>query len=787
MFPLSKLLIPTRRSLNQMVKKVGLKRKASFPSPDAGGVSDRSPRVLKNQGGVLCRVARLMGFGWLSFQTALLGWEGALLLPSGVPAGHFRVSLLGEGRNTLTAEDGGFRFYPPPQFPVRLVAVAPDGRVFGPIEVESPVSRLELPPTLTETMSVVSGAAPHLDLLPGSVAELLTAGDLEAQKPTRLFQALEEVPGGGRLGDGPDAVPALRNLARGRTLLILDGARVNAERRAGPSLTFLEPLTLEAIEVARGPASVAYGSDAFGGVIQVLTREPAWGGSSLRFSMEVGALGEPGRAAYASASRAGSKLDLGFDAYYRDMENQRAGGDEEILNSSFEAVGGSLQARWLLGRGLLRTRMAVDRVTDLGKASVDSQTIRSFYPEEVSRRVVLRFSGLFLELGEFHGVAGWGPYAITLDRDRQPTATSNRRVDRAITRAEDFELRGVLERAAQGGRLRLGVDLRGRMDLEAITEVIRFADDGQTPLRVDRTRAIEDASQVLSAGFAAWDRPLGEAMTVGLGLRGDRIQTRNRGGFFGSRRVNREALSGNLAWTWRVKETVQWVVQAARGFRSPTLSDRYFRGPSGRGFITGNPELDPETSWQLDSRLDWQLGASRFVLSAYRYEIRDLIERYRVENDFYFRNRGQVQISGIELDGQGHWGKEWSWRWSAVRSWGKTASGEAIDDILPPHVLGTLRWNRDRFASWLQVTVFSRHDKPGPTEVERPGFARVDLGASQRFRDTASLSLLVRNVFDRRYTASPDEAADRAPGRTVLLSLSWKLDSRVGPRSGLEP
>ena len=49
--------------------------------------------------------------------------------------------------------------------------------------------------------------------------------------------------------------------------------------------------------------------------------------------------------------------------------------------------------------------------------------------------------------------------------------------------------------------------------------------------------------------------------------------------------------------------------QVARGFRDPTLSDRYFRGPTGRGFITGNPDLEPETSLQCD-------GALRYVAAA---------------------------------------------------------------------------------------------------------------------------------------------------------------------------
>ncbi len=44
-----------------------------------------------------------------------------------------------------------------------------------------------------------------------------------------------------------------------------------------------------------------------------------------------------------------------------------------------------------------------------------------------------------------------------------------------------------------------------------------------------------------------------------------------------------------------------WPAQLARGFRAPLLSDRYYRGVTGRGFITGNPDLEarPATSATL--------------------------------------------------------------------------------------------------------------------------------------------------------------------------------------------
>ena len=86
------------------------------------------------------------------------------------------------------------------------------------------------------------------------------------------MQALETVPGINQVSEGHASVPAVRGLARGRTLFLIDGGRVTAERRVGPSGTFLDPSVVEGIDVARGPGSVAYGSDAFGGVISVRTR-----------------------------------------------------------------------------------------------------------------------------------------------------------------------------------------------------------------------------------------------------------------------------------------------------------------------------------------------------------------------------------------------------------------------------------------------------------------------------------------------------------------------------------
>ncbi len=157
-----------------------------------------------------------------------------------------------------------------------------------PYLVESiPEAGLEIrvSPLIEESVTVTAGAAPDIESAPANATTLLSRTDIEVRQPVNLTQALENVPGVNKVSEGQAAVPAIRGLARGRTLILIDGARVTSERRVGPSATYLDPFVLEGIQVARGPGSVAYGSDAFGGVIHGADPAPGSGialGPALR-------------------------------------------------------------------------------------------------------------------------------------------------------------------------------------------------------------------------------------------------------------------------------------------------------------------------------------------------------------------------------------------------------------------------------------------------------------------------------------------------------------------------
>ncbi|MCB1007448.1 MAG: TonB-dependent receptor [Acidobacteria bacterium] len=709
----------------------------------------------------------------------LFAIEARLLLADGSAAAGYIVSVVGRPISVPTAADGSFRLEPSPPLPFQVVARAPDGWLAPAVVVESlpesgPVE-VRLAPAVRDSVTVVSGVAPGLDLLPGAAATVVSVEALEQRPPQRLFQALEAVAGASKLGEGADSVPALRGLGRGRTLILIDGARVTAERRAGPSATFVDPGSLAAVEVVRGPGSVVYGSDAFGGVLNAVTRDPEIDGTALRWSVDGATGGQPLIAGFLAGSFRVGAGSLWVEAHGADADDGEAGGGKEIFNSGFSSLGGA--ARYLVpaGPGRLRASLMVERVDDLGKAAIDAREIRGFYPLEDSDRLQVSWLGATGSWDELEAALYYGRYHVILDRDRAPTATSNRRIDSSDTDSDDASLRWVGARELGGGRLQLGLDVYGRFDLSSITGRTTFAEDGETVTGVTEQVSIEKASQWTGGLFAVWSRPLGERVSLGLGARGDRIETENRGGYFGDRKESASPLSGNLALT--VTPAAGWSVtaQVARGFRSPTLSDRYFRGPSGRGFVTGNPDLDPESALQWDLAVRHGRAGRSLALYAYRYEIDDLIERYREGDDFFFRNRGEARVEGIEIEAQSALSAEWDLEAGAAWTRSRAGDGEPIDDAPAPNGFVGLRWSGERFYGWLRGTVFLDKDDPGPTEVERPGYELLDLGGGYRLSDAFEVRLTVRNATDLRYFASPDESADRSPGRTIGLGFSGRF------------
>jgi outer membrane receptor protein involved in Fe transport len=195
---------------------------------------------------------------------------------------------------------------------------------------------------------------------------------------------------------------------------------------------------------------------------------------------------------------------------------------------------------------------------------------------------------------------------------------------------------------------------------------------------------------------------------------------------------------------------------------------------SGRGFVTGNPELDPERSHQWDMAFRTFLSTStRVAVYGYYYEIEDLIERYQEGTNFFFRNRGEQELVGGEVEVD----TDISSRLSARVTF-SIARGEIVDDgsdaaDVPP-MAGSISF-RHQATDWiwyqLGLWMQARDDRPGPTETETPGYGVVDLAAGTNLGSGFGIGVRVRNLLDHIYPESPDAAATLAPGRAYTFSV----------------
>lgn len=120
---------------------------------------------------------------------------------------------------------------------------------------------------------------------------VLAREELQEKRFGSLAEALQDVPGidvGGEAGKTGGLSISIRGMPSDYTLVLIDGRRQNAPGNVTPngfgesSTSFMPPVNaIDRIEVVRGPMSTLYGSDAMGGVVNIITRKVGdrWAGS----------------------------------------------------------------------------------------------------------------------------------------------------------------------------------------------------------------------------------------------------------------------------------------------------------------------------------------------------------------------------------------------------------------------------------------------------------------------------------------------------------------------------
>lgn len=200
---------------------------------------------------------------------------------TGTPLPGVQVVVAELGRTTTTDASGRFmlRGLPPGEYhistlligyrPGHAVVKVGEAEATPPVEIVMTASPLRL-----EAVSVTASAT---GTDPERVAQAtveVSGLALQRTLASNIAQTLGQEPGVSVRFNGPATMPVIRGLTGDRILVLQDGERTGDLSSAAPDhANTVDPLAASRVEVVRGPASLLYGNNALGGVVNVISND----------------------------------------------------------------------------------------------------------------------------------------------------------------------------------------------------------------------------------------------------------------------------------------------------------------------------------------------------------------------------------------------------------------------------------------------------------------------------------------------------------------------------------
>src|SRR5699024_1513569 len=224
--------------------------------------------------------------------------------------------------------------------------------------VDSATTSIPASAGVTELEDIVVTAAGFGQLeedAPASISTI-TREEMEQKAYTDITDAIKDLPGVVLTGGGTSQDISIRGMAPSYTMILVDGKRINSRETRpnsdGPGIEqgWLPPLAaIDRVEVIRGPMSSLYGSDAMGGIVNIITRKvPAQRTGKLRLEGTVQQDSDAGNSLQGGAYLAGPLIDdvLGLQVY-----GSRSGRrEDDILNGfgQLDEKAGNIKLSWRL-------------------------------------------------------------------------------------------------------------------------------------------------------------------------------------------------------------------------------------------------------------------------------------------------------------------------------------------------------------------------------------------------------------------------------------------------------
>lgn len=506
---------------------------------------------------------------------------------------------------------------------------------------------------------------------------------------------------------------SIRGGAFGQTLVLLDGLRLNDVQSGHHDMDLPVPVEAVArIEILRGPGSTLYGSDAAGGVVNVVTRSPE--ASEFRLRTAVGNFGINQQRVSFSVVR--GRISQQFAASRDFSSGFQPNRDYRNLS--------------LASTSRLSTALGTTAVF-LGHSDRPFGA-DNFYGNFPSwERTRTWFASLKQDLGEKTQVAfAFRRHSdlFVLYRDRPEVFTNRHAV-------ESYQ-----------GTLRRREDLTANMRLFYGAEFLTDSIESNNLGRHARNN---------EAGYISFDARALRRFSFTAGLR-DEVH--------GSLHHELSPTVSGGAW---LSQHLKLRASASRAFRLPTYTDLYYHDPAN----IGSPNLRPETAWSCDGGLDWNAGGRiRGDLTVFHRFEHDVIDYVRNTPSDIWRatNFQRLQFTGVEASAGVRAGQTQmiDFRYTGLRGVNELPVGVQTKYVFnyPTHS-GIVSWQGSThgFIARTRVGALQR--------VQRNPYGLWDVYLA-RGAGKVNPFVQLANITSTRYEEVPGVAM---PGRSMVVGLQYAI------------
>jgi len=525
---------------------------------------------------------------------------------------------------------------------------------------------------------------------------VITREDIELSLATDLAELLRFEAGidiGRNGGPGQATSFFMRGTESNHTLVLIDGVRMNPGTIGGAAIQHISPEVIERVEIVKGARSALFGTDAIGGVINIITRRA----DESHIEGGAGAGSFDSRSAFLSGGFGNENNQVGFTLDWQDTAGfpPRVGSD--------------------IDRGYDNLSLNVHAAHDIGDGEIG---LRHWHAEGT-----VEYLDFFL---------------APVDQDFRNSVTAFQ-VDKQFSGRGTSKLivSHMLDRIVQN-------------QSDDFVESDRFSLDWQHTLAFTEHTvtaglfAMQETAKTLSFGSGFEE----DTDVAAVFLQDQWIRGRHRS-FVAARLTDHEAFRTQTTYNveYGYELTPDWTLRAGlgRAFRAPDATDRYGFG--------GNPDLDPEVADEFQVGLGYAPGGRHSAdIEFYANDIEDLIEFDFAT--FTLVNIDTAEIRGMQL-GYEYLGDTFSLRGDLVRQRAEnTSTGSRL--LRRAEESFTLSYTQDIGRHKLGLSVLASGDRADFGGATLPGYVVASLTGQVQISAALQLTARVENLFDTDYQTATD-------------------------------